>query len=216
MLSGAILSGGTGSRMGQEKGLTTFAGRPLVLHVVEAMRAVTEEVVIAVARGMGPIYRAVLGTDFVIVEDAGTVPSPLQGLLTSLGAASGEYVLVSPCDTPLLKPGVCRAIAAKAEGMDGAVPKVRGYIEPLHGTYLRTKARAVFQEAYDHGKLKVSDACGDLRLAIVEESVLRGVDPELDSFWNLNTPLDLELAEAKLRRARRAGATGPSCVSVSQ
>lgn len=200
MLSGAILSGGMSSRMGQEKGLTKLNGRPFVAHVAEVMHEAADEVIVAVARGMKEDYMAVLGRGVLVVEDQGLAASPLQGLVTALGAASGEYVLVSPCDTPLLRAEVCRAVAGRAVGMDGAVPRVRGFIEPLHAAFRRRTAFPVFHDSLREGRFKVGDTCRKLELEIVEESALRALDPDLDSFWNLNTPKDVELAEKNLKR----------------
>jgi molybdopterin-guanine dinucleotide biosynthesis protein A len=41
-----------------------------------------------------------------------------------------------------------------------------------------------------------------LDLVTIDEDVVRGLDPKLESFWNLNTPEDIALAELKM--ARRA------------
>jgi molybdopterin-guanine dinucleotide biosynthesis protein A len=39
-----------------------------------------------------------------------------------------------------------------------------------------------------------------LDLEYVDEDIVRVMDPRLDSFWNLNSREDLELAEERLRR----------------
>ena len=60
--------------------------------------------------------------DVLIVEDERTGEGPLQGLITSLERARGERVMVSPCDTPLLRADICRLLIDSSEGRDGAVP----------------------------------------------------------------------------------------------
>ncbi len=56
-----------------------------------------------------------------------------------------------------------------------------------------------FEEVLSAGKRKPSEAYRKLNVEFVDETVLRTVDPDLESFWNINTPGDLRLAEKKLR-----------------
>ncbi len=198
MLSGAVLSGGMSTRMGREKGLVVLGGRPLVAHVAAVLDEVADEVVVAVARGMGEAYRTALGPGMLIAEDELEGAGPIQGLITALGAARGEYVLVSPCDTPFLRADVCRAMAAKAKGRDGAVPVVAGKFEPLHGVYRRGRALEAFIATAAEGKRKPIQAYDRLDIDRVDAPALRALDPELESFWNLNTPEDLASAERRL------------------
>ncbi len=199
MLSGAVLSGGKSSRMGRDKGMVKLGGRPLVDHVAKVLTEVTDEVLVSVAKGKSVEYEELLGDGFTIVEDVEEGIGPLEGLITALSAARGEYVLISPCDTPFLKTGVCRTTASHAYGRDGAVPIVRGYREPLHAVYRRVNALEAFKKTIEKGDRRPTDAYGMLDLVPVPEDVLRESDPHLVSFWNLNSPEDLSLAEEEMR-----------------
>lgn len=185
--------------MGEEKGLALLAGEPLVSHVARTLESVADEIVIAVAAGMGARYRGVLGSRFVIAEDDKADVGPLEGLISALTVARGEYVLVSPCDTPFLRVDVCRALIPLAKKRDGAVPRFGEDFEPLHGVYRRKKCLAAFEEALEEGKRKPVDAYHSLDIEYVDEDIIRVDDPHLESFWNLNTPEDLMEAELRLR-----------------
>ncbi|MBU0684590.1 MAG: molybdenum cofactor guanylyltransferase [Candidatus Thermoplasmatota archaeon] len=189
--------------MGQDKGMIRLGGRPLVNHVATAMAEIVDEIVVAVAAGKSAEYTDVLGGDLVIAEDKEPDLGPLEGLITALSAANGDYVLFSPCDTPFLKTGVCKIIASYAKERDGAVPIVRGYQEPLHAVYRRTNALEAFEIAVSTGKRRPADAYEGLVMMPVPEDMLRELDPRLESFWNLNTPEDLAQAEAKLKQELR-------------
>jgi molybdopterin-guanine dinucleotide biosynthesis protein A len=200
MLSGAILSGGLSTRMGEEKGLAVLGGKPLISYVARALESVADEIVIAVTKGMSGRYRETLGDEYLIVEDERVGFGPLEGLITALSAAREESVLVSPCDTPFLKVDLCKSIVSLARKRDGAVPRIRGNFEPLHGAYARIKCLAAFEEAIEEGRQRPIDAYDMLDLEYVDEDIVRITDPRLESFWNLNNPGDLELAEDRLRR----------------
>jgi molybdopterin-guanine dinucleotide biosynthesis protein A len=200
MLSGAILSGGMSTRMGEEKGLAVLGGKPLVSYVARTLESVADEIVIAVARGMSRRYREVLGDEYTIAEDDRAGVGPLQGLVTALSAAEKNTVIVSPCDTPFLKVDLCESIVSLARKRDGAVPRVRGNFEPLHGVYARIKCLAAFEEAIAEGRQRPVDAYRMLNLEYIDEEIVRVTDPRLESFWNLNSREDLELAEERLHR----------------
>lgn len=186
-----MLSGGTSTRFGQEKGLVTLDGEPMVRLVTRTMQSLTDEVVVAVARGRSPDYHRLLGNGVIVVEDEQDGGGPLLGLTTALRGASGEYVIVSPCDTPLLKPEMCKIVINRGKGKDGAVPRVRGYLEPLHASYRRKTCLDAFERSLSDGMRRPKDAYRLLELAIVEEADIRVHDPTLESFMNINTREDL-------------------------
>jgi len=189
--------------MGEEKGLALLAGEPLVSRVARVLDSVADEVVVAVAPGEATRYRQALGDHYAIAEDERPEMGPIQGLITALGTARGEYVLTSPCDTPFLRVEVCRSIVSLSKRRDGAVPRVGQDFEPLHGVYRRLKCLAAFEEALEEGKHKPVDAYPSLDIEYVDDDVIRVLDPHLESFWNLNTPEDLMKAELRLRSMRR-------------
>jgi molybdopterin-guanine dinucleotide biosynthesis protein A len=198
MLSAVVLSGGLSTRMGEEKGLVRLGGRTLIEHVITAVRKVADEVIVSVGKGKAAYYRSALHFDCRLVEDRNSGIGPLEGLSAAFSAAGGEYVLVSPCDTPFLKPELCRYIASIAAGSEGAIPMVRGLAEPVHGVYERKTALAAFESALADGRRKIMDAYMRMELRKVDEPALRMLDPDLLSFWNLNTPDDLRMAENRL------------------
>ena len=187
--------------MGQNKGLVNLRGDPMVSYVINAMLELADEIVISVARGQSSKYDEYGEIGFEIVEDRTSGIGPIEGILCSLRVARGDYVLVSPCDTPFLKPGVCDLLLSKAKGRDGAAPVIYNKFEPLHGAYKRTAAIKAFDAVLSEGQRKPSAAYKRLDMAFVDETTLRTVDLELESFWNLNTPEDLRLAEKKIIEA---------------
>ncbi len=133
-----------------------------------------------------------------MAEDERGDIGPIEGLITALGAAREDYVIVAPCDTPFLRADLCEAIASFAKGRDGAVPVVRSYLEPLHSAYRRRRCLAAFEEALEEGERKLGDIYRRLDMLRIDEEELRVLDPHLESFWNINTPEDLALAERRI------------------
>ena len=99
-ISGVILAGGRGSRMGgMDKGLVALKGRPMVAHVIERLRPQVGELLINANRNTE--HYATFG--FPVVPDyrEGYL-GPLAGIASGLAAAATSYVVTVPCDSPLV------------------------------------------------------------------------------------------------------------------
>ena len=172
-------------------------------HVADALSTVADEIIISVAKGKSGAYAEMIDADLRLVEDKSAELGPLEGLVRGFEAARGKYVLVSPCDTPFLKKAVCEAVVAAAEGKDGAVPMTgSSYLEPLHGAYSRTTCLDAFRKVLSMGGRAPTEAYKGLEIVFLDERTLRTIDPELQSFWNINDKDDLRKAEAQLARLR--------------
>lgn len=99
-ITGAILAGGRGSRMGGlDKGLVLWQGKPLVEYGIAALKRQTHALLINANRHRER-YAAY---GYPIVEDVlSGYQGPLVGILSVLRAAATEYSLCVPCDAPLL------------------------------------------------------------------------------------------------------------------
>ncbi len=198
-----ILSGGQGSRMGGDKGLVELNHAPLVSYVANVLSTIADEVIVSVAKGKRDPYSRVLGAEFRFVEDEHRGIGPLEGLVRGFEAAQGDYVLVSPCDTPFLKKVVCEAVVEAAQDRDGAVPQSgRKLLEPLHGAYLRDTCYEAFRLTLTKGDRTPTHAYEDLDIVYLNDDDVRALDPDMLSFWNINSPGDLKQAEAQLARLR--------------
>ena len=180
-----------------------LADRPMVAHVVDALSTVADDITVSVGGGCAPAYHGALGTRVRTVEDRATGRGPLEGLCNAFAVPGETYVAVVPCDVPLLRPEVLRLLAEVAVGRDGAVPVVRGYLEPLVAVYERDAGLRSFSEELDTGRGKVTNALARMDVERVEEDDLREVDGQLQSFWNINSKEDLIKVEEMVRQRSR-------------
>lgn len=113
-ITGLILAGGQGSRMGgRDKGLVAYRGRPLIDHVIERIAPQVDELLISANRNLAEYAQR----GYRIVTD--TLPDfqgPLAGILAGLQAASHEWVLTAPCDMPRLPADLAARMLAATQG----------------------------------------------------------------------------------------------------
>lgn len=101
---GVVLAGGLSSRMGRDKALLPWKGRPLIEHQLAVLReAGIDEVRVS---GHRPGYRG--------IADALPQAGPLGGLAGVAETLIGDAdLLVIPVDMPLLQPGLLRRLRAE-------------------------------------------------------------------------------------------------------
>jgi molybdopterin-guanine dinucleotide biosynthesis protein A len=99
-ITGLILAGGRGSRMGNvDKGLQMFRGAPMAMHVMLRLQPQVGPLLINANQNMGP-YEG-FGVP-VWPDQIADFAGPLAGLQTGLAHCETPYLVTVPCDSPFL------------------------------------------------------------------------------------------------------------------
>ncbi|MEM3623526.1 MAG: molybdenum cofactor guanylyltransferase [Candidatus Bathyarchaeia archaeon] len=200
--SAVILAGGFSRRFGQDKGLLPLANKTLIEHVLNAISKIADEKIVVVSsEAQVESYAKVVGSKVKIFVDEDNVQSPLVGALKGFKEALNEYALLLPCDTPLLSKDILSLLLDLCPNKNAVIPRwPNGYIEPLQAVYCTKPALDAAKKALSEGKMNMQSMVDKLRgVRYVSTLVLRQLDPELKSFFNVNTPMDLRKAEAMLK-----------------
>lgn len=123
-ITGLILAGGRGSRMGGvDKGLQNFNGMPLALHTMLRLQPQVGAMMINANRNLAayesfgvPVWPDVL-PDFA---------GPLAGFLTGLERCETPWLATVPCDTPLFPADLVARLAAAARRQDAQIAMAAG------------------------------------------------------------------------------------------
>lgn len=100
LITGLILAGGRGTRMGQvDKGLQNFRGAPMALHALMRLSPQVGEIIINANQNLA-VYES-FGTQ-VWPDQIEGYAGPLAGIQTGLVHCETPYLLTVPCDSPLL------------------------------------------------------------------------------------------------------------------
>lgn len=199
MLGAVILAGGEGNRIGGDKPFTEMGGMKLISYVLEAASKVSDEIIVVVGADRVKRFETLL-PDVHIAMDIASGIGPLMGVYSGLSRLRSEHALALPCDTPFISVAVLRYMIGKAEGVDAAIPRwPNGYLEPLHSVYKVSAALRGCEEAIREGGSRIHSMIERLdRTAYVPIEELRRLDPDLLTFFNINSVEDLERAEAIL------------------
>jgi molybdopterin-guanine dinucleotide biosynthesis protein A len=126
----------------------------------------------------------------------------LGGLYTGLVTATHARIFVAGCDMPFLNQELIRYLAELAPEADVVMPTLKTGLEPLHAVYSKACVPHL-EQMIQKRWLRVQDLIEvpGLSIKIVPEQDLRTIDPHLLSFFNVNTPADLEFAQKLLEGA---------------
>ncbi|MFY3133290.1 molybdenum cofactor guanylyltransferase MobA [Achromobacter ruhlandii] len=190
-VAGLILAGGQGSRMrGSDKGLVLLRGEPLVAHVARRLAPQVGPLLLSANRNVDSYarYGRVVADD---TDELGAWQGPLAGLAAGLAAAAScEWLVVTPCDTPFLPADLAQRLiaAAQAAGAPLAYAVAGGQRHPACMA-LRASLLPALRDYLAAGERKVG----------LWQSRVGGVGAPFDdapgAFMNLNTPEELAAAE---------------------
>jgi molybdopterin-guanine dinucleotide biosynthesis protein A len=199
--SAVILAGGFSRRFGRDKGLVVLAGKPLVLHVINRVSKVVDEVLVVVSsKDQKNKFEPILAEKANLLIDKNDSQTPLVGAITGFQSAKGEYSLLLPCDTPLISIQIIQFLLDMCSNRSAAIPRwPNRYIEPLQAVYHTKSALTAAKTAFAQGNRNMQSMIDNLRgVRYVSTMVLEQLEPDLLTFFNVNTPQDLKKASSLL------------------
>ena len=200
--SAVILAGGFSRRFGSDKALVLLRNKPLVSHVIDNISSAVDEILVVVSsEQQKKSFEPIINEKAELIIDSKELQSPLIGTMTGLEAANGEYSLLVPCDAPLISTKIVQFLFDVAFNKHAAVPRwSSGYVEPLQAVYHTESALNAVKTALQQERLDMRSMIRNLNnVRYVSTRVLEQLEPELLSFFNINTPEDLQKAESVLK-----------------
>jgi molybdopterin-guanine dinucleotide biosynthesis protein A len=192
MLTVAIQAGGQSARMGADKALKPFLGRPLIQRVIERLAPIADEMIVTTNRPADYVFLKV-----PLFADLKPGRGALGGLYTAVASASSPIVAVVACDMPFASGRLLEAAArllVEAEA-DVVIPTSAEGMEPLHAVYRRATCVPAIEAALAADQWKVIAWFPQVKVRVLTPDEIKEHDPSGRAFWNLNTPEEFAEAE---------------------
>lgn len=190
-ISGVILAGGRGSRIGgEDKGLIDLDGRPMIAHVIERFAPQVASLLINANRNTER-YRAF---GYPVVPDlVADFPGPLAGIGAALSRIETPLLAVTPCDAPLLSLDLVARLNHERESrnVDVAVARCNDRPQPVF-ILMRRALRSSLENYVVGGGSKITSWYRQEQHVEVDFG-----DDELP-FANVNTSADIAAVTARL------------------
>lgn len=183
-MTGLVLAGGGGRRMGRDKATMMVDDERLVDRAVRRLADCCEDVLVA------PGHRRPLEVAGARTIADAPGEGPLAGIVGGLQQAQTELLAVIAVDMPHASAAVLRALAATWAGEAAVVPVVGGTAQPLHAVYAVswTDRFAALLDAGEPSAVRVLELLG---AQPADATIWGAADPAGDFAANLNTPDDL-------------------------
>ena len=184
-ITAVILAGGQALRMnGEDKGLIVFRELPMITHVVNVTKPKVSQILISANRN----FEEYANFGKVISDDLEGYQGPLAGISKALKVCSTPYLLVLPCDSPLIDEALIDSLIEKMEiskvdicvAHDGSI---------MHATFalMQTKLEKSLKGFLEEGGRKMA-------LWYRQHSLERiDVSSHLEVLTNINRPEDFNL-----------------------
>jgi len=199
-----LLAGGRSRRMGTDKCAMTVDGRSMLRCVADAVRSQVDAVVV-VTRNPEQSLPVDVGRT-IRASDQRPGGGPLEAILAGWQAMASniDVALICGCDVPLLSPLVVDRLFHCIGEHDAAVPRIGDRSQPLTAVYRRASA-SIIEQCLGQGEASMHELLTQLDVAWVEESTFADVDPDLESFLNVNNPDDYATVIRRLEARARGG-----------
>jgi molybdenum cofactor guanylyltransferase len=185
-LSGVIIAGGQSSRLGFNKALLQFQGKPVIERMLETLAPIVSS--IKIIANNPPDYHSL---NIETAPDLRPGCGPLSGIHSALSLSNTEYVLIVSCDLPLLTADTLRPLLLEYPGYDITMFKHKLF-EPLCAIYRRSCLPAL-EELIDHGEYRIIDLFPTLNTRIIRIE-------QREAFQSINTKEDYERLQKKHSR----------------
>jgi molybdopterin molybdotransferase len=183
-ISGLILAGGRGTRMGHvDKGLQPFRGKTMAAHVLERLSPQVASLAINANQNLD-VYGA-MGVP-VWPDDLPGFAGPLAGVEAGMRRCETDYLLTAPCDSPFLPPDLAErllaALTAQNADLAFAVTQEPGQRPQPHPVFCLVKANLlpVLSSYLAEGGRRMDGWYKDLKAVEV-------LFEDADAFRNINT-----------------------------
>jgi len=205
--AGIILAGGKAERFQEKQGtwqdklLAELSGKPLIVHAVEKLSNVVEEIVICVNDEKRKAkYIQILAKNgiekvrLLVDEKIDHLGGPLVAIYTGLKAVNAEACITLPGDMPMTQSGVMEYMFNEAKDSLVVVPIwPNGRLETLNMVLERNSVLIIASTLCQLKRPRSDDIIrGALKVLFVSTvGKIRELDPEQKSFVNINSQEDL-------------------------
>ena len=191
-ITAVILAGGKSRRLGIDKAALRLGDKTLLEGIVQKMSALSEEIIVVGDSLPYPL------SGIRLVADIYPGCGPLGGIHAGLTVASNFHSLVVACDMPFLNLELLQYMVELGTSHDVVIPRWdNDKLEPVHAIYSKNCLGPI-ERLIQRRDFRIIHFFPEVQVRYVERDEIERFDPKHLSFFNINTPEDLERARRGL------------------
>ena len=189
-INGYILAGGKSSRMGTDKGLLDFNGKPLAQKIIEQLQPTVKKTIIV---SNNVVYEK-FGLE--VIPDLIKGKGPAGGIHAALSHTDFEQIFVVSCDMPNITTDAVQYMIEQSSHSQITLALTHGKTEPLFGVYSK-KCLPVWQQLIEQGMIKLQEMVTHFELLKLDVDNNKLFNDSL--FLNINDKNDFQKALKQLK-----------------
>lgn len=187
-MKGIILAGGQNKRIGVNKARLKLGDKTVIEWVTHSLLQVFPEVIIVT--NSPKLYE---GLGCQLTGDLVPAKGSIVGVYSGLMASFSQYNFLVACDMPFINCNLIRYLVdlteQEGDSFDLVIPKTDSGYQPLHAVYSRS-CLPLIKKQLEEGNLTIIDLFPHLKIREVGLEEIIQFDPQLLSFFNINTMAD--------------------------
>ncbi|HKL42729.1 MAG TPA: molybdenum cofactor guanylyltransferase [Clostridia bacterium] len=186
-MNAILLAGGKSRRFKENKAIAKYNGERLIEGIANLLNKHFHQVYLVVDSK----EKYTFVENCIIIEDVIPNKGPVGGIYTGLLASEEKYNYIMACDMPLMSGRFLEYIKNWEQNFDVLLPKYNGYIEPLAGIYSKN-CLPIIEKNLGDNKLSIRDFLKEVKMQLIDESLINRNFPNKNIFYNINYQKDLE------------------------
>ena len=184
--SAMILAGGEAKRVnGREKYFFSYKGCSFISRLVMTFTDIVDEIVIVAKNEKQTEHFKRLPGNVRSTWDKELGLGPIGGIASGIDEIRGEHVFIAACDMPTINKSIVAYLFETVGDAEAIIPQWENSdMEPLHAVY---RVNAVKEYLKRHPKTSLRVMIQSLNTKLVSAEEFRKIDPELETFRNINT-----------------------------
>lgn len=192
-----VLAGGKSRRFGKPKFMVKLIDKPLILHVIEKLYAISSRIIVSVKSDnqKNAIENILADSQFIDRITFTTDDARFLGILSGVKAAllrcDKNLVFITGCDLPFISPKIVLWLANNINHYDAIVPLWKnGFIEPLYSIYRVTPTLHAIEKTIENNDLSLRGVLSQISVKYVSAEYLEKL-ANMPIFFNINSKKDL-------------------------
>ncbi len=169
--------------MGQDKGLITLNGKPMIQHVIDHIIPICDQVLISAND------KAYEEFGYPVYKDEISDIGPAGGIVTCLKHSKNDKNIIISCDLPFASTKFIRTLLEMSGNYEITLPKSGPYHQPLCAIYTK-EVYTVFMEYVNKGNYSLQSIIKAFQLRVIRQEDIEGIDLNRE-LRNINSPEDL-------------------------
>ena len=179
-ITGVVLAGGESSRMGEEKSILLFKEQALIQYSLDALKPFCKAILISTNK---EIHNKFL---YKTIGDFHSKIGPIAGIYSALRYSDTDFVMILPCDSPMVKPEFVKYLISEInKDTKAIVPQYANHLEPLFAIYHKS-ILSVIEEQISNKDYKLVHLLDKINAKVIEVQ-------DRSCFVNINTPEDYKV-----------------------